>query len=472
MARIDDALWKELTGPKGDQFEYQVWEHLRQRLPESYWLAHNVKLEEGRTLWEIDLIVAGPNGLFLIEAKYKQVVEGYLHDRWVYQQKDSRGRLINQQADRTTAEKMRKKMIVAGNRARTSGENAFKYLKARVIFVFPDEAEVHLKNNAGKEVTQDVSGSFFWNHLSGLAQRIEQLNLAEGLKKELTANQVEKLIRLFKPAADRWPDQVGPYKILTQRRDAVIVAPNGLPYTIHKLKHSMLDYLRRGRCYNLKDLGNKDRALFEEQVKRHAKVLASIGPHPHIINFKEFLPDAVNDECWVIEDWHAGETLAEVIKRNGQKTLDPRVFMRGIAEGLLALHNNKFIYRDLTPDAIIVELESERPLLTNFETARDLDGSPTVSAGEDRRQEYYVAPEVLADPGAAKIPADLYSWAAIFHHLTTGEPYRRRMEQKFARIERTGLPPMIVELIKNCLNDDPGKRPPCVDEILKVMKSW
>jgi len=164
--------------------------------------------------------------------------------------------------------------------------------------------------------------------------------------------------------------------------------------------------------------------------------------------------------------------LAEVIKRNGQKTLDPRVFMRGIAEGLLALHNNKFIYRDLTPDAIIVEFETERPLLTNFETARDLDGSPTVSAGEDRRQEYYIAPEVLADPGAAKIPADLYSWAAIFHHLTTGEPYQRRMGQKFARIEQTGLPPMIVELIKNCLNDDPGKRPQCVDEILKAMKSW
>jgi len=103
------------------------------------------------------------------------------------------------------------------------------------------------------------------------------------------------------------------------------------------------------------------------------------------------------------------------LQRGEQTTLDLRQIMYGIALGLKALHTKTpqkpvFIHRGLNPGAVIVERNTQRAILTNFELARS-EGLPTVVV-DKFLPDPYCAPE-LDDPHSADIATDIYSWGAI-----------------------------------------------------------
>lgn len=65
----------KVSDDQGDRFEIEIREKIRRGLPDTYFFQHNVVVDNRQydrdrpTAREIDFAVAGPNGLFLIEAK-------------------------------------------------------------------------------------------------------------------------------------------------------------------------------------------------------------------------------------------------------------------------------------------------------------------------------------------------------------------------------------------------------------------
>ena len=53
--------------------------------------------------------------------------------------------------------------------------------------------------------------------------------------------------------------------------------------------------------------------------------------------------------------------------------------MKGIASGLKALHAAGVIRRELTPDFVLLNERDDRPILTDLELAKLIEGGPTVA---------------------------------------------------------------------------------------------
>lgn len=156
-------------------------------------------------------------------------------------------------------------------------------------------------------------------------------------------------------------------------------ASNSLQYRLHQVTHLHLsNTLGRGKCYDLGQLNPDDREQLREHLERHPQVCRRISPHPNIAVNSTALPDHADSNWWVIDEWIEGRTLAEMLASGLDRQTVPSV-LRGIADGLLTLHQHSIIRRELSPDFLVLRSESLLPVLTDFELAKLLDTDRTVS---------------------------------------------------------------------------------------------
>lgn len=471
MARNLGNPFAEPGKTHGIRFEYEVCEHLRRNLPKSYIYRHGVVVSAAipgrprRVPREIDVAVAGPNGLFLIEAKHKDRVEGTLMGIWTYMRLNKDGVPNRDPQAEEPGKMMRTKLAQVRALIKKDRRRKFQpFQYARAIFVFPDFTDVRIVDY---ETTTPPSGdsSFRLVHLSDLAETILTWK-SPGPK--LTAKEAEALLRILDPGViDSWPDIVRDYTIV--KRGDIQIASNGLPYTINELQHNELDTRRRGKWYDWSALMDKERQQFDEQVKRHATVLAALEGHEHIHQYHEFFSDPYSGGYWLIEEWIDGDTLDAILAAPETMTLNVRQFMRQVALALKSLHDKGFVHRELNPQSILVENRTNRAVITNFELAKALDGSPTVFT-EGVEWDPYRAPEVETDPHSVGVTADVYSWGAILFHLATGQQYTGG--EALGLLKQSSLPEVIIGLVERCLQPARSNRPASIDEVLRNMKAW
>lgn len=471
---------------RGSQFEHEICEYLRRNLPDSYVYLHSVVVSAAaarsadkkarRVPREIDIAVAGPNGLFLIEAKDKGPrfrVEGTLMGMWTFLQLSKQGRPKGKSARLgKPGEQMRIKLTQVQNLVRGNAPQALRpYQYARILFVFPDTTDIRVIEH-DTQLPPAGDSQYRLVHLSELAERITSwpppyLSRDGQPAPRLNETEAETLLRLLSPGVvDPHPEMVLHYSIV--KRQPVQIASNGLPYAICELYHNELGIRRRGKWYDWSQLRQKDRNEFETQMKRHARVLAALEGHKHIHQYKEFFADPHSGGYWLIEEWVEGDTLAAILA--GQAAfLDVGEVAHQVALALKALHDNGYVHRELNPQAILVETGTNRAIVTNFELAKAMDGSPTVSP-EKITADPYRAPEVATDPHSVDVRADIYSWGAILFHMLTGRPMGGQQELEL--LERTSLPPKIRRLIARCLYPGRSERPNSMDEIIKQIRTW
>lgn len=253
-----------------------------------------------------------------------------------------------------------------------------------------------------------------------------------------------------------------------------IEATNGLQYRIFKMEHRFLDdgRLARGKVYDMSGLSDADRSAMVEHLQRHPQVCQKIGPHPNVAVNLTALPDANARDWWVIDRWVEGPTLKQAIASGELATSKLPAVMRGIAEGLAALHRNGYLRRELSPKFVILEEGTGAPVLTDFELAKLLTAGPTVADKSDWRHaaDPYRAPEVSAGSSDLGPEIDIYSWGRILLHAATGELPAADSTEENAAV--TKLPRAIRELVAACVSIDRAKRPRSMDEVLRGIKKW
>lgn len=127
-----------------------------------------------------------------------------------------------------------------------------------------------------------------------------------------------------------------------------IEASNGLQYRIVKLSHRHLKdgRLARGKLYDMAGFSDKDRVDLIQHLQRHPTVCQQIGQHPHIAVNLTALPDLNGRDWWVVDQWIPGRTLKDVLADSPLAPTQMALVMRGIAEGLVALHRHGTQNRD------------------------------------------------------------------------------------------------------------------------------
>ncbi|WP_395855435.1 NERD domain-containing protein kinase family protein [Cystobacter fuscus] len=468
----------------GLAFEDKLREYLRVELPDTYAIMHSVILTDAHSGGahgrrnlprEIDFLVAGPNGLFLIEAKYREGVRGSLFDTWVYTHRNAQGKVI-ENADPRPGKKMKENLIRASMRVQERGGRTLDgYRYPHGIFVFPDEAKFDIKDTKGLSHPVDrwaeIYNEYFFTRFKDLPALILERPRDPRMPRPSRPNPKEpweealKVLRLFEVGTRPDPIISGHYEIL--HSGPQLTAGNGLPYSIHKLANSALDgALRRGKWYDMSAIGRKESDLFKAQVQRHANVLEKVRAHPNVQTIREFVPDLVGHGYWVIEDWIDGETLDEVLDTPAARALEPLPLMRQVAEGLRAVHGMGFVCRDLQPQSILIERKTARAILTNFEAAKSSEGGPTVTAGGALLKNDYQAPEVRTGGAGADTDAraDVYSWGAIFFRVVTGAAYDG--PAALGKLDGASLPAGTKELLGRCLSPLRSQRPGTMDAVL------
>jgi len=137
-----------------------------------------------------------------------------------------------------------------------------------------------------------------------------------------------------------------------------------------------------------------------------------------------------------------------------------------VATGLQALHTADVVFRELAPARVLISNQDARAVLTDFELAKLLDGSPSVSS--EWPEDPYRAPEI--DGGSATVQADLYSFGKLAVAAAAGELVEYdAVPDIFSQV---GIPKRLAKLLIDCTEPVPARRPAELAPLLKELTAW
>ena len=175
-----------------------------------------------------------------------------------------------------------------------------------------------------------------------------------------------------------------------------------------------------------------------------------------------------------------GRSLAEVI-HDGAAFSDTRAkrLIGDIASALEAAHAHGVVHRDVKPANIIIERETDRPVVLDFGISAVLSreeepGSPKLTvAGTYLGTPTYMSPE-QATGEVVTGQSDVYGLGLIAFEVLTGHPpfdgipmvvMAAHVERPPPSLhaERPGIDPHLAELVERCLRKNPAERPTAAD---------
>jgi len=205
---------------------------------------------------------------------------------------------------------------------------------------------------------------------------------------------------------------------------------------------------------------------------REARILASLS-HPHIVQVYDM--GQVSGRQYLVMEYLDGSSLADVLDRVPQHRLPlgrVAVMARELAEALDFAHQHRVIHRDIKPGNVMV-LQDGRCKLMDFGMAKALevhrDRSLFICGTPD-----YMSPEQEA--GHDLTPAtDLYSFGLLLMEMLlgpipSGPTARNARDARLQVLDQSALPRPLREVIRRCLDLDPGARPATSREVAEVLQ--
>ncbi len=252
--------------------------------------------------------------------------------------------------------------------------------------------------------------------------------------------------------------------------EPLVQTANGLKYEVCKLSHQYLpDRFARGKCFDVSGLSTRERARIAEFFHRHPEVCTRLVGKKHVARNLTATMDPTGQFWWCLDEWQDGETLAMRLDHGPLTTNEASAVMRQVGIGLQSLHSQEIIRRDLSPRHILLTSPNEEVVLNDFEMAKLLDGSPTVSPSKKWPDDEYRAPEVRPR-GPVDVRTDIYSWGRNLIQAVTGVlPARGNEATAFKEIR---FPPRLLQLVLACVRIAPSDRPSDFDVVLKGISNW
>src|SRR3954466_15772995 len=154
-----------------------------------------------------------------------------------------------------------------------------------------------------------------------------------------------------------------------------------------------------------------------ERFRREARAVAQLS-HPHIVT----VIDAGEEEGrpYIVFEYVQGETLKELIKREGPLDVDEAVaYAIEIARALGYAHSRNIVHRDVKPQNVLIDDEGSAKI-TDFGIARTLDEEGLTADGRVLGTTDYVSPEQAMGHEVTG-QSDLYSLGIVLSEVLTGD---------------------------------------------------
>jgi serine/threonine protein kinase len=206
-----------------------------------------------------------------------------------------------------------------------------------------------------------------------------------------------------------------------------------------------------------------------DALRREAHLLARMRPHPNVVAVHTWRRQG--DAQYLVLQYVPGGSLEERLRGGPLPWEEAARYVADVGEGLLHVHGQGVVHRDVKPANILWDEERDEAVLTDLGIAARLAG-PEGVGGTPR----YMAPEAFA--GRVTPRMDVFSLAATLFRLTTGGyPFLAPAGSKDfsalgaalrAEVERglpdpdprcADLPERLERLIREGLAADPERRP-------------
>ncbi|HVX60680.1 MAG TPA: serine/threonine-protein kinase [Pirellulales bacterium] len=160
----------------------------------------------------------------------------------------------------------------------------------------------------------------------------------------------------------------------------------------------------------------------QERFLREARTAAQLR-HPQICAIHEV--GQLDGRPFIVMDFIRGQTLRQWRTSREPTARQAAEWLAAVARAVEYAHRRGVIHRDLKPSNVLVDAESNSPVLTDFGLAKQLgdENSQLTQTGQVMGTPAYMAPEQAAGQLAAVGPcSDIYSLGAILYELLCGNP--------------------------------------------------
>jgi serine/threonine protein kinase len=198
-----------------------------------------------------------------------------------------------------------------------------------------------------------------------------------------------------------------------------------------------------------------------QALRRDAHLLTPVV-HPNVVRVYAWV--TVGEQHYLIMQYVAGGSLADLLKAEGSLDWQRAArYVADVGEGLLEVHAQGIVHRDVKPSNILWDPKKDEAILTDFGVGAWLAHPATVAGSLP-----YMAPE--AYDGKVSPALDVYSLASTLFHLVTGfHPFSgTRISDLKEQIALglpdpdtrcVGLPEPLERIIRAGLTADPERRP-------------
>jgi tetratricopeptide (TPR) repeat protein/tRNA A-37 threonylcarbamoyl transferase component Bud32 len=201
----------------------------------------------------------------------------------------------------------------------------------------------------------------------------------------------------------------------------------GIVYRAKQISANRIVALKVVRSDQLDMMSKKDREDALNRFTTEAHAAASLQ-HDNIVAIYEVGEVTDKSGSGIPIHYYAmrfvqGESLFDLVRDGPLDNRRAAKYIHKVANALQSAHDHGILHRDMKPHNVMIEKESDRPLVADFGLAKIVDSGQTMTyAGQVMGTPAYMSPEQATDAAKVTAAADQYSIGATLYHVLTGRP--------------------------------------------------
>jgi serine/threonine-protein kinase len=219
-------------------------------------------------------------------------------------------------------------------------------------------------------------------------------------------------------------------------------------------------------------------AEVRERFLREARTAARLT-HPNVVPI--YRADEMRGVVFFVMAYVGGESLADRLAARG--AMPPGQTARLLRDVALALgyaHARGIVHRDVKPENILLERDTNRPLVTDFGIARLTEATPLTATGQVLGTVHYMSPEQVSGEELDG-RSDLYSLGVVGFRMLSGRlPFDSATASAVLVAHVTkpapsleaaapGVPRVLSDIISRCLAKDVTSRYETADALARAL---
>ncbi|WP_418790045.1 protein kinase domain-containing protein [Phosphitispora sp. TUW77] len=464
-----------ISGVYGQQGEEMVSDFLAENLSDEYVILNSPRIYYHGATYDIDHIVIGPNGIFVIETKNMHgKIQGGMMGNWV-------------QERRKSGKYSKVKIGNPANQVHQYAKAVKSYIGSR--WAYENDAKMNIKvYSIVVFVHEDIDLTKMEFTKPGYIGRVKILKLAEmadyiGRKQgaAYTGEEINRMAELVVPVNQR--DQTVYYSAgkLQELNES---APDR--YEIfEEIGRGSFGSVNRGFDFKLDreiavkrvSLSNRYEHSTISRFYREAQIASELK-HKNIIGVYDYYEKS--GVLHIIMEFVDGQSLDEYVKNNNVSVTEALDIMKEICSGVSYAHQKQVIHRDLKPSNILISHDGEVKVV-DFGIAKIQNGTNLTMEGLGAGTPIIMSPEQIAGRPVTE-KSDIFALGVLFYYLITGRlPFDGEYigeivkkisysEPAFPRHYNIELTSDMESIILKALEKNPDNRFKNVAEMLKAIE--